>query len=137
MCFSVLDRVGTNLGTNLEKNFRQIRGSPHIKYAVRPFYKALAKRVGDVAATALTFMTVDVVIHQIGGYSINCALAYLLAPKFPTEIQEKIVVEACTFSYDVWQMVLWTSVAFPIMYVKYQRKKQGEEALLPISKEGT
>lgn len=83
--------------------------------------------MGEVAATALTFMTVDVVIHQIGGYPINCALGYLLAPTFPAEIQEKIVVEVCTFSYDVWQTVAWTSLALPIMYVKYRRGKQREE----------
>lgn len=85
-----------------------------------------------MAATALTFMTVDVMIHQIGGYPINCALAYLLAPTFPAETQEKLIGEACTFSYDVWRTVAWTSLALPIMYVKYQRKKQGEELLLPI-----
>lgn len=117
----------------MEQGCRQIRDFPHVKYLIRPFYKELAKKVGDVAATALTFMAVDVVIHQIGGYPLGCALTYLLIPTFPAEIQEKIVVETCAFSYNVWQTVAWTSPALPIMYVKYRRKKQKRESpLLPI-----
>lgn len=132
MFLAELDQTLMRMGTTMEWGCREMKNFPHVRYVVRPFYRALAKKVGDVAATALTFMAADVVIHQLVGHPINCGLAHLLAPTFPVEIQEKIVVETCTFSYDYLQTFFWTAVALPIMYVKYRRKQGGGVPLHPL-----
>jgi hypothetical protein len=102
----IADQRFESLGKGLEGIFRAFKRFPHYQYLLIPIYKFSAARIGKVAATALTFLAGDLLLHQVLGSFINCHF---------------IPEGSCHFEIK-WQItLLWCAMALPIIYVKFKR----------------
>lgn len=97
------------LGRNLEDIFRCFKRFPHYRYLLIPIYKACVERVGKVAATAITFLAGDLLLHQALGAFVNCHF---------------ISGGSCDFVIKWYITLLWCGFfALPVIYVKYKRER--------------
>lgn len=54
-----------SVGEFIEERFRLRKESPQYKYLTRPVYKFFVTKTGSVAATFFSFLSADLVIHQL------------------------------------------------------------------------
>ncbi len=79
---------------------------PQYTYVSVPVYKACVGKVGEVAATAVSFFVTDLVAHQVAPQVYRCLAANQ---------------ETCSFSYSFFALATTAVFAAPVMYAKYKR----------------
>ena len=84
---------------------------PQCQYFTRPVYKACIKYMDPVAATAVSFLAADLVMHQLLPQAVNCLTSYILPGTDAT----------CAMGWEPWKTAAWMAAALPVMYAKYQR----------------
>lgn len=119
------DNTLTNVGENFENMFRSCKkmGLPQYKYFTVPIYKSCVGRIGEVAATGISFFAADLILHQAALQVLNCMSSYLLSPITPDSLEEHLgFKEACHPSYSYLKTLCWAAFAIPVMYAKYKRQ---------------
>lgn len=106
-----LDIKLVTIGQMLENQFRLCRGMPQYKYLTVPVYKMCVEKVGNVAATGISFLVADLIMHQLIPQTLICLASYI---GFPQN-------EPCHFSYSYIKSLFWLGLALPVMYAKYKR----------------
>lgn len=119
--FSSLDKLFSRWGEQEEARARRCKKFFQYKYFTIPVYKILAKKVGSVAATGLTYLAAHLVIHIPAAKLVGC---YLAIP-----INSLELFNSCLFSttqtvnlFFLLSTVYWFSESVPVMYVKYKRE---------------
>ena len=94
-----------------ENVFRGMKIMPQCQYFTRPVYKACIKYMDPVAATAVSFLAADLVMHQLLPQAVNCLTSYILPGTDAT----------CAMGWEPWKTAAWMAAALPVMYAKFQR----------------
>jgi hypothetical protein len=130
---SSLDSGLFNIGSTFEHIFRSCKNAPQYKYLTVPIYKACVEKMGPVAATALSFLSADLIVHQLLPQAVNCLSS--------AAFDSKTANDSCTLSYSYGKTLYWAAMAVPIMYVKYiksrSRNKQTEAIQNATERSGT
>ncbi len=88
---------------------------PQYKYLTRPLYKVCVGKVGPIIATAISFLSADLLLHQLFPQTARCLTKYVLSPI------ESDFKEECEFSWNPTKTAMWMCVAVPVMYAKYKK----------------
>ncbi|MGH2611616.1 MAG: hypothetical protein ACRDFB_01040, partial [Rhabdochlamydiaceae bacterium] len=94
----------------IEKAFQNHKDFPQYKYLIRPIYKVCVEQIGPVAATAVSFLSADLLVHQLLPQITKCTTACVFS-SLSTEI-------ACNIAWTPWKTVVWMGLALPVMYAK-------------------
>ena len=104
----------------IEKGFRELKNWPQYKYVTRPVYKFFVPLTNPVVATALSFLSADLLIHQMS---------------FPlAEYIYNQATGACEPFHYTWCPIAtasWLILAAPVMYSKYYRDVIPPERVMP------
>ena len=101
-------------GKGLEGAFRQMKHLPQYKYLTIPVYKACVQKIGVIAATAVSFLSADLVVHQLLPQVSSCLMNYALS-----SMSQEGQVERCAVSYSYGKTEGWMAQAGAVMYAKY------------------
>ncbi|MDB6082035.1 MAG: hypothetical protein JWO53_1307 [Chlamydiia bacterium] len=111
-----------HIGEKLENEARFKKDFFEFKYITRPVYKSCVRKVGPVIATAISFLSADLLIHQLLGQTARCVTQYIFKPILPNSVSELLQFEdSCTITWKPVATALWMGVAIPVMYAKYRR----------------
>lgn len=130
----LVDQSLIALGITIENWARETRDCPQHKYLTRPVYKFFATRTGSVTAVAISFLSVDLIIHQILAQSVSCLSRQALHFAVQKLTNEELPMDdQCQLSWYPLATCLWFGLATPVMYVKYKRR--GQEITNPINQD--
>lgn len=113
-----LEGALNTVGQHMEAGFRVCKNMPQYKYFTRPIYKACVGKIGDVAATGVSFLAADLVIHQFLPQVAICLTSSLVSLTMPQ----------CNLTYHVGGTLYWAAFALPVMYAKYKKHEAAKEA---------
>jgi hypothetical protein len=116
---SNIDNVLNTVGQRMEAMFREAKECPQHKYFTLPIYKTCAKKIGSVAATGVTFLAADLILHQLAPQVLIC-LAHQIAPD--TLDESWPFNNTCNISWNYKLTLAWIAYALPVMYAKYKRE---------------
>lgn len=114
-------------GTHLESYNRACikSGDPQYKYFILPFYRAIVGKTGDVAATALTYLAADLVVHQLASQVAKLLFRIVAKQIVPDRWAPFFGLnEPFQFKYKFKMTLAWLAFGTPVMYVKYLRNKK-------------
>jgi len=94
--------------SGMEKMFSDCRDMPQYKYIARPVYKFVASHSNPVLATAVSFFSTDLIVHQI----VPQVLFYPITGQ-PLE-------------FVPGQSLGWMCMGVPVMYSKFKRSASPE-----------
>jgi len=109
------------VGEFLEGSMRRGRevGLPQFNFFTLPVYKACAEKVGNVAATGISFLVADLVLHQALPQLLTCYVSVM-----------SYTEGECNPSYYYPSTLVWGTISLPIMYAKH-RRNQTHQSVLP------
>lgn len=107
------------VGETFERMFKNTEYYPQHRYFTRPIYKFCADKVGSVAATAVSFLAADIVLHQLVPQTIACLASQVL----PGNLQGTLLSDSCNVSYSFQKTLYWAAFAIPVMYIKYKNSE--------------
>lgn len=99
-----------DISKRFESEFSAHRFLPQYHYLTRPVYKACVEYIGPVAATAVSFLSADLIAHQLIPQTAQCCASYVFSGEEAT----------CHMAWYPWLTAGWMAVALPVMYAKYQ-----------------
>ncbi len=105
-CFSEWERCCSKI----EALFSSCRDQAQYKYLARPIYKFTATYLHPTAAVGVTFLAMDLLVHQMAPQMAICALANL--EEYP---------RACHLTWRPILTFIWSAFAIPVMYAKYKK----------------
>lgn len=108
-----LDGCLNFVGQRFESAIRIAKILPQHKYFTIPIYKFCVDKIGTVAATGVSFLAADLVVHQLIPKIIACSVSQI--------ITNKKLEDSCNLSYNYAQTLYWAAIAIPVMYAKYKR----------------
>lgn len=106
-------------GKYLEATFRECKAMPQYKYLTKPVYKFCVDKIGPVAATGMSFLSADLIMHQLLPQTVNCASNYAFDYIFPNVTN---LEAACNLGWSPLTSIYWAGFAIPVMYAKYGNK---------------
>ena len=104
-------------GKCMENAFRQMKNFPQYKYLTVPVYKTCVQKIGVVAATAVSFLSADLIVHQLIPQVGYCLMSYALNSM---NEESDATNETCNMSYSYGKTAGWLAQAAPVMYAKYR-----------------
>lgn len=117
-----VDHFMTATGEKMEKTWHSGKDWFPNKYLTRPLYKTCVSRVGPMAATAISFLSADLVMHQLMPQAARCIYSNTISSVMPSVLNSSLDVEnSCIISWSPVATALWTCMAIPVMYAKYRR----------------
>lgn len=118
---NILDNRLNSIGRSLELGFRSVKHLPHYKYFIGPLYKFCVNKMGSVAATGVSFLAADLVIHQLIPQAILCLTSQVV----PRDWEGTLKLEdSCNSPYSYVKTLCWSALAIPVMYTKYKRNQE-------------
>lgn len=113
-----LDSSLNSIGQSFESMFKSAHILPQQKYFTVPIYKFCVDKIGNVAATGVSFLAADLIMHQLLPQTLTCLASQII----PNDWQDSLGLEdACNLSYDYIKTLYWSAYAIPVMYAKYKR----------------
>lgn len=120
-------------GEILEFSFRFQKHLPHYKFISRPIYKSCVNRVGEIWATAFSFLSTTTIMHHILPVSFNCLMGYTQSNNTKNFIEFYMHSEdVCAIHWDASNISLWIGFATLVMYIKHKRLA-GKELYLNLA----
>lgn len=99
----------------VEKAFADQQWMPQYRYLRRPVFKFCVNFVGPVAATALSFLAADLIMHQLLPNTLGCLASF--GPY--AEAVSYVLPTTCDFSWTPWKTGVWMAAAAPVMFAKF------------------